>query len=110
VAQQYLDLEARLTNAKNTEHRLTDLLRQRTGKLAYVLAVEKEIDEVREKIEHMEAEKKNHGKRVDFGTLTVKVSEEYNSDTGIALVLPQAFSECPGGGLPEHDPRSRGCD
>ena len=88
VTQQYLDLDARLTNAKVTEHRLTDLLRRRTGKLAYVLAVEKEIDEVREKIERMEAEKKNLGNRVDFGTLTVRVSEQYKAQT---QVLPSSF-------------------
>jgi len=50
--------------------------------------VEKEIDEVREKIERMEAEKKNLGNRVDFGTLTVKVSEEYKAQT---QGLPSSF-------------------
>src|SRR5258708_4298912 len=88
VTQQYVDLEARLTNAKNTEQRLTDLLRQRTGKLADVLAVEKEIDEVREKIERMEAEKKGLANRVDFGTLTVKVNENYKAQI---QVLPSSF-------------------
>src|SRR5262249_55176019 len=33
VTSQYVDLEARLTNARNTEERLTALLRDRTGKL-----------------------------------------------------------------------------
>jgi hypothetical protein len=88
VTRQYVDLEARLTNAKNTEQRLTDLLRQRTGKLADVLAVEKEIDEVREKIERMEAEKKGLANRVDFGTLTVKVNEDYKAQI---QVLPSSF-------------------
>lgn len=32
VTAQYVDLEARLTNARNTEKRLTDLLRQQTSK------------------------------------------------------------------------------
>jgi RNA polymerase sigma factor (sigma-70 family) len=44
ITQQYVDLEARLFNARNSEKRLTDLLRERTGKLADVLAVEKEIE------------------------------------------------------------------
>ncbi len=38
VTSQYVDLEARLTNARNTEQRLTDLLRNRTGKLSDILA------------------------------------------------------------------------
>jgi hypothetical protein len=79
VTEQYIDLEARLTNARNTELRLTDLLRQRTGKLSDVLAVEKSIDEVRNSIERMEAEKKNLGNRVDFATLIVRVTEDYKA-------------------------------
>jgi hypothetical protein len=88
VTQQYVDLEARLTNAKNTEQRLIDLLRQRTGKLADVLSVEKEIDDVREKIERMEAEKKNLGNRVDFATLSIKVNEDYKAEM---QVVPGSF-------------------
>ena len=79
VTEQYIDLEARLSNARNTEQRLTDLLRQRTGKLADVLAVEKEVDSVRGEIERMEAEKKNLASRVDFATLKVKVTEDYKA-------------------------------
>jgi hypothetical protein len=79
VTEQYIDLEARLSNARNTEQRLTDLLRQRTGKLADVLAVEKEIDSVRGEIERMEAEKKNLAGRVDFATVSVKVTEDYKA-------------------------------
>jgi len=88
VTQQYVDLEARLANAKNTEQRLTDLLRQRTGKLADVLAIEKEIDDVREKIERLEAERKNLGNRVDFATLSIKVSEDYKAEM---QVVPGSF-------------------
>jgi len=80
VTAQYVDLEARLTNARNTEQRLTDLLRQRTGKLSDVLAVEKSIDEVRGSIERMEAEKKNLGNRVNFANLIVRVAEDYRAE------------------------------
>jgi len=76
VTQQYVDLEARLSNARHSEQRLTDLLRDRTGKLVDVLAVEKEIDRVRGEIERMEAERKNLANRVDFATLNVKLYEE----------------------------------
>ena len=88
VTEQYVDLEARLTNARNTELRLTDLLRQRTGKLSDVLAVEKSIDEVRGSIERMEAEKKNLGNRVDFATLTLRVTEDYKAQM---QVLPASL-------------------
>jgi hypothetical protein len=77
VTQQYVDLEARLTNAKNSEQRLTDILRNRTGKLADVLEVEQAIEEVRGNIEQMEAERKNLAKQVDFATLNTTLTEEY---------------------------------
>jgi hypothetical protein len=77
VTQQYVDLEARLVNGRHTEQRLTDILRQRTGKLQDVLKVELEIDRVRGEIEQMQAEKKELGKRVAFATLNTTVREEY---------------------------------
>jgi hypothetical protein len=79
VTSQYIDLDARLTNARNTEQRLTDLLRQRTGKLADVLSVELELGRVRGEIERMQAEKKSLTNRVDFATLNATVREDYQA-------------------------------
>lgn len=79
VTQQYVDLEARLANARNSEQRLTDILRNRTGKLSDVLEVETEIERVRGEIEQMEAERKNLAKQVDFATLNTILTEEYES-------------------------------
>lgn len=84
VTQQYIDLEARLSNARNAEQRLTDLLRQRTGKLSDVLAVEVEIDKVRGEIERMEAERKSLANRVGFATLNVKIEEDYKAQLQVA--------------------------
>ena len=79
VTAQYVDLEARLSNARNTEERLTNLLRERTGKLSDVLAVETEIDRVRGEIEQMEAEKKNLANQVTFATISATVREAYQA-------------------------------
>jgi hypothetical protein len=79
VTPQYVDLQARLSNARNTEKRLTDLLSQRTGKLSDVLEVEQEVDRVRGEIEQMEAERKNMANQVSFATLTVTISEDYKA-------------------------------
>ncbi len=84
VTAQYVDLEARLSNARNTEQRLTEVLRDRTGKLADVLAVEESISRVRGEIEQMEAEKKTLAKRVEFLTLEVKVTEDYRAQLHMA--------------------------
>jgi anti-sigma factor RsiW len=79
VTQQYVDLQARLTNARHTEERLSDILRQRTGKLSDVLEVELEVDRVRGEIEQMDAEKRELSKRVAFATINVKLTEEYKA-------------------------------
>ncbi len=86
VTSQYVDLQARLTNARNTEQRLTELLRTRTGKLEEVVAVEEKLSGVREEIERMEAEKKALTKRVDFGTLNLSLTEEHQ--TQMRMVPP----------------------
>ena len=85
VTAQYMDLEARLNNARNTEQRLTDLLRQSTGKLSDVLAVEESISRVRGEIEQMEAERKTLTKRVEFLTLQVHLAENYRPQSNSVL-------------------------
>jgi hypothetical protein len=82
VTAQYVDLEARLSNARNTEQRLLDLLRQRTGKLSDVLEVETELSRVREEIERMEGERRLLSKQVAFATVTANVNEEYKTPAG----------------------------
>jgi hypothetical protein len=80
VTSQYVDLQARLTNARNTEQRLTDLLRNRTGKLSDVLEVEQELDLVRGEIEQMEAERKNMANQVSYATLNATITEDYKAE------------------------------
>lgn len=79
VTSQYVDLQARLSNARNTEQRLTDLLRNRTGKLSDVLQVEQEVDRVRGEIEQMEAERKNMSNQVSYATLNATIAEDYKA-------------------------------
>jgi hypothetical protein len=66
------------------EQRLTDMLRQRTGKLSDVLAVEVQIGRVRGEIERMQAEKKELTKQVQFATLNATVKEDYKAPMQIA--------------------------
>jgi len=82
VTAQYVDLEARLSNSRNTEQRLLDLLRQRTGKLSDVLEVETELSRVREEIERMEGERRLLSKQVAFATITASLTEEYKAPAG----------------------------
>ena len=79
VTSEYVDLQARLGNSRNTEKRLTELLAQRTGKLSDVLEVEQELDRVRGDIEQMEAQRKNMANQVTFATVNVSISEDYRA-------------------------------
>ncbi len=69
VTEQIVDVDARLSNARNTEKRLLDLLQRRTGALEDVLAVEREMARVREEIERFDAQRKNLERRVTYATL-----------------------------------------
>jgi hypothetical protein len=79
VTAQHADLVARLKNSRETEQRLQDVLRTRTGKVKDVLEVEQEIARVRGEIEQMEAEQKTLEHRVDFATIDLKLAEEYKA-------------------------------
>jgi hypothetical protein len=79
VTQQHADLVARLKNSRETEQRLQDVLRTRTGKVKDVLEVEQEIARVRGEIEQMEAEQQTLEHRVNFATIDLKLAEEYKA-------------------------------
>jgi chromosome segregation ATPase len=79
VTQQHTDLVARLKNSRETEQRLQDVLRTRTGKVKDVLEVEEEIARVRGEIEQMKAEQKTLEHRVDFAAIDLKLAEEYKA-------------------------------
>jgi chromosome segregation ATPase len=77
VSQQYVDLKARLDNARHTEKRLTELLTKRADKLKDVLDVEREIASTREDIERMEAQQRNIKNQVSYASIDLKLRQEY---------------------------------
>jgi DNA repair ATPase RecN len=87
VTEQYVDLAARLSNARRTEQTLLEVLEKRTGRLSDVLEVEQELARVREQIERMEAELKSLQNRVSFATLQVELREEYEEQLEITPSL-----------------------
>jgi hypothetical protein len=76
VGEEYVDVRARVANARRLETRLIDLLATRTGKLEDVLAVERELARVREEIERNEGRMRWLGARVATSTVSVTVSEK----------------------------------
>ena len=84
VTERVVDIEARLANGRNTEKRLGEVLRNRTGDVSDVLAVEREIARVREEIERLDGERTNLERRVAYATVTLEVTESRQAtlDTG----------------------------
>lgn len=75
VGEEFVDVTARVTNAKRLEERLVGLLATRTGKLEDVLAVERELARVREEIERYEGRLRFLRTRAAVSTLSVTVHE-----------------------------------
>ena len=102
VTEQIVDVDARLSNARNTEKRLVDLLQRRTGELEHVLAAEREISRVREEIERFDAQRKNLDRRVTYATLTVEVIEEIQASINLGpRPVPGRFRDALVTGLTE---------
>ena len=77
VGEEYVDISARVTNARRLEERLVNLLATRTGKLEDVLAVERELARVREEIERYEGRLRFLRTRAAVSTLSITVHEAF---------------------------------
>lgn len=89
VTEEYVDLQARLKNKRNTEDRLSNVLDERAGKLDEVLSVEKEIDRVREEIERIEGRLRFLTERTSLSTITLTV----NTRTSYTPAKEQALGD-----------------
>jgi hypothetical protein len=79
VTDQYLDLDARLQNAKAAEQRLIQLLATRAGKLEDVLEAERELTRVHGDVESMTGERNPLLHRVDYATVELQLQEQYRA-------------------------------
>jgi hypothetical protein len=75
VGEEYVDVAARVANARRLEARLVTLLERSAARLSDVLAVERELARVREEIERAEGRLRFLRTRVALSTLDVTVHE-----------------------------------
>ena len=76
VSEEYVDLGARLANARRVEARLVEMLATRTGKLSDVLTVEQELARVRQEAERYEARIRWLERRATLSSLQVSLHEK----------------------------------
>ena len=75
VGEEFVDVTARMNNARRLEDRLLTLLATRTGKLDEVLRVEHKLARVREEIERYQGRLRYLSSRAAISTLTITVHE-----------------------------------
>lgn len=93
ITEEYVDLTARLENAKRMEKRLVDLLENQSKNLKDMLDVEKELGRVRENIERFEGKKRYFDTRVAMSTITIELFEPYKYSTSIIDPVKNALDK-----------------
>jgi hypothetical protein len=82
VTEEYYDLDARVRNKKLEEERLLKHLKDSTGKLEDILAVERELSRVRDEIERSEGRLRLLANLTDLTTITVMLRERGSYSPG----------------------------
>lgn len=80
VTDAHRDLAIRIANAKIEETRLGEILKERTGRLSDVLAVEQAQSRVRTEIEQMEAQELAMRNRAALSTISIQIEERYRAE------------------------------
>jgi hypothetical protein len=75
VGREYIDVETRLSAKQDAEARLRALLRTKTGRLADIIAAEKELSRVIEEREVLEGERRWYDRQVALSTITAEIHE-----------------------------------
>jgi hypothetical protein len=95
VTEEWVDLDARLANARAVRSRLEELLRFKTSKLADVVLVERELERVGSELEQMEGRRKYLAARTERARLCVRFQQKpklVSSTAGIESALRDGFA------------------
>ncbi|HUQ05076.1 MAG TPA: DUF4349 domain-containing protein [Kofleriaceae bacterium] len=90
ITAEYVDTSARLSSARALEKRLIELAATRTGTVAEVLEVERELARVRGEIEQLEGQMRVWNDQVSLSTLTITLATK---SPEIAAVAEPGFDQ-----------------
>jgi len=76
VSEQFVDIEARLTNKRKLEARIQQLLERPDDKIQHVIEVERELGRVREEIERFEGRLRYLSDKTSMTTVTIHIKEQ----------------------------------
>lgn len=95
VGEEFVDVTARMENARRLEQRLIDILANRTGKLADILEIEQTIARVREEIERYAGRLRYLRAHAAVSSLVITVHEPgpVVGEQGTGGVLGEAFAQ-----------------
>jgi len=75
VTEEYVDIESRLKNSYKVREKLQKILEEKAQEVKDIIAVEKELARVGEKIETIEGRKKYLDRQIELSTITVNFKE-----------------------------------
>lgn len=93
VTEEFVDTEARVKTKRQLESRILKMLDERTGKLADVLEIERELARVREEVERMEGRIRYLKDRTSLATVTIRCREEQEYTPAAAPTLASRISQ-----------------
>lgn len=97
VTAEYVDVEARIQNNQQLEKRVLQMLEERSGKLADVLEIERELARVREEIERMQGQLRVLTDQTSLATITIDVREDARyipaADAGLTAKLATTWKQ-----------------
>ena len=93
VSSQLVDVKARLRNLRQTENSLIKIM-ERSGSMGDTLQVSKELSNVRNSIEQIDAQLKNLTNRVAYSTITLNLTASVasNSQPAVGSQMQKAWS------------------
>ncbi len=96
VSEEYYDVDARIRNKTKEEERLLKLLEERPGKLADVIAIERELSRVREELERMQGRMRVLANLTSLTTVDLQVTEIHDykpaDAPGLGTRIRRAFA------------------